>query len=436
MFEIIVNTIIGIIMTIIHVYIWTVVLNKKINFKKIKTYFLLTFMTFLIVFNYIYINKYLRIAFITFAFMLFCKFLFKVSSNKAILAPIVSQIVIAFSEFLFALIFLTIIDIDGYKIFNTYVGTLFPNVMIALIAFAITKTGLIKKTYLWLLKITSKTKKYDLLIFIFILIITINLIQVNIYYKVDLRILIVINIGLMITYALIILKLTNVKNDYLIISSKYSTSIKSLRENESVIERYRIDNHENKNQLMTLKGKINKDNNEAIKYIDMILDTRIKENTKILKSVNVIPEGGLRGLIYSKMLLMESEGIKCNLYVDKIIKTLDIIELGDRMLDDICKVLGVYLDNAIEASYDIDDKIILINLYKENDFINVSIMNNFKGEIDFNKINIAKYTTKGKGKGYGLTLVDKILENNNKLSKQTLINNGTFKQVLKIKFAD
>lgn len=287
-----------------------------------------------------------------------------------------------------------------------------------------------------MLKITSKTKKYDLLIFIFILIITINLIQVNIYYKVDLRILIVINIGLMITYALIILKLTNVKNDYLIISSKYSTSIKSLRENESVIERYRIDNHENKNQLMTLKGKINKDNNEAIKYIDMILDTRIKENTKILKSVNVIPEGGLRGLIYSKMLLMESEGIKCNLYVDKIIKTLDIIELGDRMLDDICKVLGVYLDNAIEASYDIDDKIILINLYKENDFINVSIMNNFKGEIDFNKINIAKYTTKGKGKGYGLTLVDKILENNNKLSKQTLINNGTFKQVLKIKFAD
>ncbi len=432
MYEVIVNIIIGIIMTIIHVYAWGSVLDKKIDFSKLKTYLLLILIPCIIVLNYFYVNKYLKIALITFIFIAFCKFLFNVSLNKSILAPIVSQISIAISEFIFALIFLTVVDINDYDAFDNYVGTLIPNVFIALITYFLIKIGLVSRMYKWLLKITNKIKKYDLLGFILILIITINLIQVNIYYKVNLRMLIIINICLMVFYAIIIIKLANIKNNYLTIYSKYHTSLNSLRKYEYIVDKYRVDNHENKNQLMTLKGKIDKRNTRALDYINMILDTRIKDNEKILKKVNVIPEGGLRGLIYSKLLIMEEKNIKYNLHFDKKIKMADIIELGDMMVDEICKIIGVYLDNAIEASFELYNKIIRIDFYKNNEVLYISIMNNFNNVFDADNINRKRYTTKGEGRGYGLSLVEKILENNNKLSNETSIGNGTFKQVLKV----
>ena len=432
-FDIISIALVGIIMTAISVYMWHIMLDKDLDFKCFKTYLFLILMPFVIQFNYLYVTNYFKAVSITFIFIIFCKFLFNVSLSKAIIAPIVSQLCLFISEVIFALVFLAIININEYNAFDNYGGTLLPNTMISLMTFCIIKTGLVKRIYMWLLKATNKIKKYELLIFIAILIVTINLIQVNIYYKVSLKSLILINICLTLIYAFIIMRLANTKNNYLIVSSKYNTSVNCLKEYESIVNKYRIDNHENKNQLRTIKGKVDPDNKKVINYIDRVLNTRIKDNDKLLNSVNVIPEGGLRGLIYSKVLVMEEKKIKYNLHVDETINVADMIELGDELIDDICKIVGVYLDNAIEAVENLNLREIQLNISKVEDSMDISILNNYEGVLDMDKINDIGYTTKPYGRGYGLSLVTKILSSSYKLSNKTYIDDRSFKQVLKIK---
>ena len=96
--------------------------------------------------------------------------------------------------------------------------------------------------------------------------------------------------------------------------------------------------------------------------------------------------------------------------------------------------MGVFLDNAIEAVKKIKKKEILVEIYTMDTNLCIDITNNFKGNLDLNKISNIKYTTKGEGHGYGLTLVENILnEESEKLENERSINRDTFTQTLKIK---
>jgi two-component system sensor histidine kinase AgrC len=99
---------------------------------------------------------------------------------------------------------------------------------------------------------------------------------------------------------------------------------------------------------------------------------------------------------------------------------------------DVCQILGVYLDNAIEEVKKLDIKNIFVEMYQHNGKMILAVSNNFTGTINLNKINEIGYTTKSDGHGYGLTLTQNIIEKNNKLSGETSIINDVFIQNLKI----
>ena len=100
---------------------------------------------------------------------------------------------------------------------------------------------------------------------------------------------------------------------------------------------------------------------------------------------------------------------------------------------DVCKIVGVFLDNAIEAVLELKQKHIKITLFTDGEYLNIEISNNFKGNIDLTSIDEKGYTSKSKGHGYGLTLVKEILSKNNKLKNERKINKNIFTQKLKIK---
>ena len=74
----------------------------------------------------------------------------------------------------------------------------------------------------------------------------------------------------------------------------------------------------------------------------------------------------------------------------------------------ITKILGVLFDNAIDASKRSKEKLINIIVTKNNKKIEFKIYNTYKKLIEMEKVGTG-YTTKGKGHGYGLRLVEDII---------------------------
>ena len=153
-----------------------------------------------------------------------------------------------------------------------------------------------------------------------------------------------------------------------------------------------------------------------------------------MKKTSKIPEGGLRATIYSKLCLMDKLKINYKLNISREVRTTDLINLDEDLVLKICKILGVFLDNAIEAVKDLNKKEISIEIYIMDQELCVDITNKFEGNLDLDKINNTKYTTKGDGHGYGLTLVSKLIaEESSKLENEKSINRDNFTQTLKIK---
>ena len=201
-----------------------------------------------------------------------------------------------------------------------------------------------------------------------------------------------------------------------------------------MIDKFRVETHENKNEFLTVRNMIKDNPDEAIKYIDKLIDNKIEDNNKIMKKTAKIPSGGLKATIYSKLCLMDKLKIKYKLNIARDVHTTDLINLDEDLVLKICKILGVFLDNAIEAVKKLKKKEIFIEIYSMDDNLCIDITNNFKGNLDLNKISEQKYTTKGEGHGYGLSLVDKLLkEEPERLENEKSINGDTFTQMLKIK---
>jgi len=170
------------------------------------------------------------------------------------------------------------------------------------------------------------------------------------------------------------------------------------------------------------------------KYIDSMVENKYNDDEKLFFDMSVIPSGGLRATIYSEVIKIIDNKIGYNLDIDKRIKTIDLIELDTNTIIDICKIIGVFIDNAIDEVKKLKKKNIQISLYLEDNKLCIKISNNYKGKIDIDKINNQGYTTKGNNHGYGLSLVKNIIDNNKTLEHKTEINSNSFSQVILIKY--
>lgn len=430
--EIVNNTVIGILIVIVHTYIWSKLFKEKLIKKNLYVLIILVFMTLAIILNFMINEKYLKIILGTIILLIFCKLLSRKSIANCILASLISQFILMISEIIFTLLMIFITDMSMQEIADKYTNTIIINSVVSVISILIAKFCKLNKLFDKIITKIDRVGKYEMTIFTILLIITVSLLEVSCYYKINRTLLLIINTSFIFFYTFIILKMFNTKNEYLIIDDKYNKSKNSLDEYQSVINRYRIDNHENKGQLRRLKSKIDSRNTVAMEYIDEILKLRVRDNEKILNKTKIIPECDLKVIMDAKIVSMEKQNIKNIVHVDNEIRTVDFIEMDNKLMDDICKIIGVYLDNAIEAVEDLSYKEISLNIYVYEDDMYISVVNNYGDIIDLDKIGEVGYTTKSDGHGYGLPLVSEIIEKNPKLDSETYVDEKIFKQTLKI----
>lgn len=419
--------------TFIMLYIMEDLLGNKTkkNFKKfIIPYLLLTLIT---IFECFILNQTIRIMILCISFIIYIKFVYKQNFQRAILTSIFYQLIVMVSELLFSIISIMILDLNIENLLTNPVYSIIINFVISLINVILVKIPFIKKVYHYLIKVTSKISSKQLMFFSMALILIANLLTGILYYRVEFIYLLIFNTSLTLFCFFIIIYNFNTQNKYIKVYDKYNTTLNSLKEYEDILDRYKISNHENKNELLTIRNMLPKSDKKIISYIDKVVDNKLKDNEKVMFEVSRIPAGGLRGLIYSKILLMKENNIDYELLISKDVRTIDFIKLDESLILDICKVIGVYLDNAIDAVKVLEIKSILIEMYIDKNNLIISISNNFSGVLQLDKLEQKGYTSKGDNHGYGLSLAKEIINSNKKLENEKRINKDIFTQVLKIK---
>ena len=414
-------------------YIWHDMQDKKIDFKNKKLYITLVCLVITSLLNYLFVNKFVKIILITIIFMIFFRYLFKENLQKCIITPIFYQIMIMLTETFYVMILVATIGNDASEIVSTSFGTFITNIGITILSLIISKLGFVKKIYKQLVKFTERIKVNKLLVFSLFIIVLGNILAVATYYEFDFKYVVIINSIIMLVSCIIVLFLFKTQEKYTNVSNKYNVAINSLKEYENMMSKYRVANHENKNLLLTIRAMILNKEKDIPDYINSMIKERYEDDEKLLFETSAIPIGGLKATIYSEILKIKRNNINYKLNIDKQLRTVDIINISDDNIIDICKIIGVFIDNAIDEVKTLKRKNINISLYKESNLFCIKISNNYKNKIEIDKIYEQGYSIKGKDRGYGLALVKKIIDSNDKFENQIEISKTIFSQILSIK---
>ncbi|MGN1012241.1 MAG: sensor histidine kinase [Clostridia bacterium] len=223
------------------------------------------------------------------------------------------------------------------------------------------------------------------------------------------------------------------KYEYFLISAKFkiNQSEKNTRRLCKIIDDLKIVKHDYSNILQTLNGYvITKQYDDLEKHIKRLINESKQINFTELINPNVFNQPAVYGIIDSKYFDALEKNIKVNVDVATNIREInfDFIDLS--------RVLGILLDNAIEASEKTQSKEMSIeftyNPKKEADIIEIKNSINPNANIDINKIFNKGASSKKKKSGLGLWEVKNIISSTSNSKIYTNINDTTFSQTIVI----
>jgi len=109
-----------------------------------------------------------------------------------------------------------------------------------------------------------------------------------------------------------------------------------------------------------------------------------------------------------------------------------IEDLSESKLRQICILLGIYLDNAIESSRESEKKIVTLEVYLSKNRLNFVISNTYENDIPLEEIKKKGYSTKGEGRGKGLHYAEKVVNKNKDLDADNIILNNFYIQTFSV----
>ncbi len=207
------------------------------------------------------------------------------------------------------------------------------------------------------------------------------------------------------------------------ISKEYDFLINCLEKYEKEIYKKRIVMHEFKNQIITIKGMVYKNNNKLNKYLNTIIEEIKYEDFSKILNIKILKDLGWQGLISYKLGAAESKKIEPIVNIKKETKQKIENELNSKQKRDLLKLIGIYLDNAIEAVEKTTKKLLEISIEIKKGEIELKISNSFSKK---------QKKTNENGRGYGLILAERLLKNNNFIKETTEVDK-TYIKIINIK---
>ncbi len=203
------------------------------------------------------------------------------------------------------------------------------------------------------------------------------------------------------------------KDRYIGLNEKFDDLYEYVQTMEESLDNEQMNIHEYKNQLSVIRSMTN---NKKIKdYIDSLVD-ECPDDAKWNTELKNLPKCGLKGLLHYKLACATKKNLNVLITVSpdtaSVIKCLSLEDIKQ-----LSRLVGIYMDNAMEAALDTEKKNVALEIYKIKDTVNIVISNS--ANIDESKVKmIGKkgFTSKGKGHGRGTYLAKKMLVHNKKFS--------------------
>lgn len=220
---------------------------------------------------------------------------------------------------------------------------------------------------------------------------------------------------------ILIIILISEKYSYDKLYAEYDSLFSYVKIFEDWIETEQLNRHEYKNQLAVLRCMTNE--KKVKEKIDSIISDNINIDNEMVYEFKNLPNGGFKGLLYYKMIVAKNN--KVNVEIDignNVGKLLNKLQ-GDK-LKVLSNLIGIYLDNAIEAAKETRKKILSIEIYEFKDNVNIVISNTYNTKNNISNRYKKGVSTKGVGRGNGLYFANKLISKNKwVLEEQEIIRN-------------
>lgn len=185
------------------------------------------------------------------------------------------------------------------------------------------------------------------------------------------------------------------------------------------LDEYKIYKHNINHKLTAMKVYGNK-------KINALIDDLLEEETSFSIKNNELYNvpNGIKGIVAGKLY---NKGY--HVIIDNKIKKDPFITLDAKSFNSISECIGIALDNAIEASEETEEPIIIMDLHEDKENIYLKIGNNYCNSIDLDNIGSKYYSTKNRGSGLGLFSIKR----NNLVKESIKIINNFYYIELQIK---
>ena len=416
MLEVFIKYICSVLLAIVGCYIIKKISRRKFRFDK-KTIIVLLINGVLIVITHFFFNNSTLLNY--FINVITYMIIFRLTTQEAIIITGILILYILISDIINLVI--QMITFPLYKYPNNIVYYAISNLIVIIISLLIIQIKIITTQFEKAYNVLSKKDLKINVIFIIFIMTLLSSIIYNLYTNYRINYKIITDILILVSLLVITLIFVKNKDTYNKLSREYDVLLSSVENFEEWIEKEQFIRHEYKNQLAVLYAMTN-DKEVKNKISEMIAQNiKIEDNT--VQSLKELPKGGLKGLLYYKVIVAQKNKIKLTIDVS-INKKSILTKLSKKQINELSKVIGIYFDNAIEAAKESRKKIISLEIYELKEKVNIVISNTFRKNSIISNNEEKGLSSKGEKRGYGLYFAKEIIKNNKWiLTKKEIIDN-------------
>lgn len=161
------------------------------------------------------------------------------------------------------------------------------------------------------------------------------------------------------------------------------------------------------------------------------ISNRLNQQKYKLEDLSKIENKEIKSILFNKLYSAQMSGIEVSFEAENKVEKFHTDTL------DLALALGIILDNAIEETKKQNDGSIEVGIMKDETAIMIVVQNSiYRNKVPVWKMKEPGFSTKGSGRGIGLTNLSEIIDRSNNLTLETMKTEESFLQKITIEIGE